>query len=144
MFWPNSRRRTWPCVNAFSSSKYGVDMIRIRLTNLPGGKPVNFLIRSCPKFWRNERENMIVKNENENVIRRGFATNQIVSEAVRRITAILLQHQMTDGYQSYGRGGYGARGRRGGARGGKRPGPDNKCHLCGSPYHFFKTCPSKK
>lgn len=48
------------------------------------------------------------------------------------------------GYQAPSRGGYGTRGRGGSVRGGKRPGPDNKCHLCGSPDHFFKSCPSKK
>ena len=46
------------------------------------------------------------------------------------------------GYQSYGRGGYGVRGRGGGARG-KRPGPANKCHLCGSPDHFLRLVPRK-
>lgn len=50
----------------------------------------------------------------------------------------------SNGNQSFGRGGYGPRGRGGGSRGGKRPGPENKCHLCGSPDHFFKSCPSKK
>lgn len=48
------------------------------------------------------------------------------------------------GYPSPNRGGYVTRGRGGGSRGGKRPGPENKCYLCGSPDHFFKSCPSKR
>ena len=47
------------------------------------------------------------------------------------------------GHHYSARGGFG-RGRGGNPRGGKRPGPDNKCHICGSPEHFFKSCPSKK
>ena len=43
-----------------------------------------------------------------------------------------------DGQQYAGRGGYGSRGRGGGTRGRKQPGPDNKCHKCGSTEHFFK------
>jgi hypothetical protein len=33
---------------------------------------------------------------------------------------------------------------RGQNRGGKRPGAENRCHICGSQEHFFKSCPSKK
>ncbi len=42
--------------------------------------------------------------------------------------------------QHFGRGGYGSRGRGGGTRGRKQPGPDHKCHKCGSTEHFFKNC----
>nr|CAH0105921.1 unnamed protein product [Daphnia galeata] len=45
-------------------------------------------------------------------------------------------------YGGHGGGGiYGGRG--GGVHGGKRPGPEQKCHLCGNPGHFFKRCPTK-
>lgn len=44
-----------------------------------------------------------------------------------------------------GHGGGGSYGGRGGSfRGGKRPGPEQKCQLCGDPGHFFKQCPTKK
>ena len=33
---------------------------------------------------------------------------------------------------------------RGQSRGGKRPGAENRCHLCGSQEHFFRSCPNKK
>ncbi len=49
-------------------------------------------------------------------------------------------------YQTPGRSGFGSGygGRGGNVRGGRRPGPDNKCHLCGEPGHFFKQCQTKK
>ena len=47
-------------------------------------------------------------------------------------------------YHTGGRGGFGYGGRGGSVRGGKRPGPELKCHLCGDPGHFFKQCPTKK
>ena len=40
-------------------------------------------------------------------------------------------------------GGHGGGGSYDGGRGGKRPGPEQKFHLCGDPGHFFKQCPTK-
>jgi hypothetical protein len=49
------------------------------------------------------------------------------------------------GYQTPGRSGFGSGygGRGGNVRGGRRTGPDNKCHICGEPGNFFKQCPTK-
>ncbi|EFX71043.1 hypothetical protein DAPPUDRAFT_112153 [Daphnia pulex] len=49
-------------------------------------------------------------------------------------------------YQTPGCSGFGSEygGRGGNVRGGRRPGSDNKCHLCGEPGHFFKQCPQKE
>ena len=42
--------------------------------------------------------------------------------------------------QPSGRGSYAPRGR-GGVRTNKRPSAENTCHKCGSPDHFYNTCP---
>lgn len=90
-----------------------------------------------------EREKKMDRERRERETGRNLAIDQNATGVTRHTASISDRvHQITEPIIPVDGFGYGGRG--GSVRGGKRPGPELKCHLCGDPGHFFKQCPTKK